>query len=146
MSDVRGSVQGLWVKRAHRGPMDPRPSLELTDEGVRESADRGRARQVTIIREEDFRTVEEELGRTVDRSFRRANVLVRGVELEGTRGRILRLGKCRILIGGETVPCERMDEAVPGLREALRTSWRGGCYGRVLDGGSVHLGDEAWLE
>ena len=127
--------------------MDPASELEMVaGSGIQGNADRGGARQVTVIREEDFAEVERELGRPVDPAVRRANVLVRGVELRGSRGKVLRVGPCRILIGGETVPCERMDEAVPGLREALRPGWRGGCYGRVLTGGRVRVGDEAHLE
>lgn len=147
MSEPHGTVLGLWVKRAHRGPMDPAEEIEmLAGSGIPGNADRGGARQVTVIREEDFHAVGRELGTPVDPAARRANVLIRGVDLRDTRGRVLRLGSCRILIGGETVPCERMDEAVPGLRGALRPAWRGGCYGRVLTGGRLRVGDEARLE
>lgn len=126
--------------------MDPAEEVELVaDSGIPGSADVGGTRQVTVIREEDFLAVSDELGRRVDPAVRRANVLVRGVELQGAREMTLHLGPCRILIVGETVPCERMDEAVQGLRDALRPDWRGGCYGRVLTGGRVRVGDEARL-
>jgi len=49
-------------------------------------------------------------------------------------------------IRGETRPCERMDEACPGLREALLPESRGGVFGIVLRGGEVETGDTVTLE
>lgn len=142
-----GVVKALWIKRMKRGPMDPADALELVPEaGIVGNADQGGFRQVTIIQEEVFHALHATLGPAVEPSMRRANVMVRGVDLRRSRGRVLRLGGCRILIRGETVPCERMDEALPGLREGLRPDWQGGCFGRVLSGGPLRVGDGAWLE
>ncbi len=127
--------------------MDPREELEMVPElGIRDNADQGGRRQVTVIQEEVFRELADTLGPRLDPAMRRANVMVRGVDLHGSRGKILHLGECRILIRGETRPCERMDEALEGLRDALRPDWRGGCFGHVLVGGTVRIGDEVWLE
>jgi MOSC domain-containing protein YiiM len=146
MNEGDGRIEALWVKRAHRGKMDEVAEATLVEgRGMQGSADQGRARQVTVIAREVFDALRDELDTSVDPAMRRANVLVSGVRLEHTRGRVLELGGCRIEIAGETRPCERMDEAVPGLRSALDPEWRGGVYGRVIRGGALRVGDVARL-
>jgi MOSC domain-containing protein YiiM len=51
-----------------------------------------------------------------------------------------RVGDCRLLIKGETRPCERMEEAWPGLWRALAPPWRAGAYAEVLDDGDIAIG------
>lgn len=144
LDNAPGRVEALWIKRAHRGTMDARDRVTLTAGlGVDGSADQGRARQITMIEREVFARVSEELGQSVDPAVRRANVLLSGIRLEGARKRVLQLGECRVEVVGETRPCERMDEAVPGLRAALDGGWGGGAFGRVVVGGDVRVGDEA---
>lgn len=141
-----GRIEALWVKRAHKGPMDATDTLGLVaGKGVAGSADRSRTRQVTIIEAETFERVGTELGVEIDPAVRRANVLVSGIELEGRRHHRLHLGSCVIEVVGETRPCERMDEAVPGLQGALSDRWGGGAYGRVLVGGDIRVGDQVRL-
>jgi MOSC domain-containing protein YiiM len=60
---------------------------------------------------------------------------------------VLRLGDTRIRIAGEVKPCERMEEAVPGLRALMYPEWKGGAFGQILDGGAVSVGDAVeWEE
>ncbi len=124
--------------------MDPVDSAELvTGRGLRGSADQGRKRQITIISEAAWDEAQEEVGVAVDPSARRANVMIRGIDLENSAGKTLKLGDCVIRVFGETRPCERMDEAQPGLRDALRPRWRGGVFAEILEGGTIHVGDAA---
>jgi DinB superfamily/MOSC domain len=138
---MAGRLEAIWVKRAHRGPMDPVASAALAaGSGVVASADQGRRRQVTLIEREVWENLMRGLGGEVDPSARRANLMVSGFPLAGTTARTLRVGGCRLRILGETRPCERMDEALPGLRHAMEGAWGGGAFAEVLDGGEISVG------
>jgi MOSC domain-containing protein YiiM len=140
---MSGRLEAIWIKRAHRGPMDPVAGATLVaGRGLVGNADQGRRRQVTIIEREVWDRLMRELGGAVPPSARRANLLISGVSLAGQRDRVLRVGECRIRVRGETRPCERMDEALPGLREAMKVAWGGGSFGEVLDDGQVGVGAE----
>ena len=139
-------LTAIWLKRARRGPMDSKEEARaVPDRGLEGNADQGGKRQVTLLDAAAWARAEAELGSSVDPSARRANLMVRGLELSDSRDRVLRIGTCRIVVRGETRPCRRMDEAFPGLQAALDPEWRAGIYGEVLTGGRIALGDPvAW--
>lgn len=142
-----GSLEGIWIKRVHRGPMDPVAQATLVaDQGIVGNADQGRRRQVTIIEREVWASLMQEVGGTLPPSARRANLMVSGAPLAGSRGRVLRIGPCRIRILGETKPCEMIEAAHAGLRSAMYPDWRGGAFGEVLDGGEIAVGDRVQWE
>jgi MOSC domain-containing protein YiiM len=137
-----GRIEQLWSKRAPRGPMDPLQEATLVaGQGVSGSVGRSKRRQVTLISREAWNEATSMIAEDPGPAARRANILVSGIELAHTRGRILRIGSCRLAIGGELTPCERMDEASPGLQAALRDDWRGGVFAQVIDGGVIRVGD-----
>ena len=139
---MSGRLERIWLKRAHRGPMDPVDTATLVEgKGVEDSANFGSYRQVTLIALERWLDVTAALEAEVDPSARRADLMVTGLDLEKSRGRLLTIGACVIRIEGEVKPCERMDEAFRGLREALVPSWGAGAWGVVLRGGSIAVGD-----
>ncbi len=139
-------LEAIWLKSARKGPMEPVPEATLVaGKGLEGNVDRGGYRQVTLLDADAWETATREVGVDLAPDARRANLLVRGVDFSETANRVLRIAGCRIRIRGETLPCERMEDAAPGLKAALAPDWRGGAYGMVLEGGPLALGDSvAW--
>ncbi|HJT17853.1 MAG TPA: MOSC domain-containing protein [Thermoanaerobaculia bacterium] len=133
-----GEIVSIWIKRAHRGPMDRVDEAKLVaGRGIEGSADQGGWRQVTIISEESWRDATAESGEDVDPSHRRANVMVRGIDLEKSRGKQLRLGNCTVNIRGENPPCKRMG----AMQQPLKPRWRAGVFAEIVSGGTIRVGD-----
>jgi MOSC domain-containing protein YiiM len=147
-SNGSGRLEAIFRKRMRRGPMDSLESGELVPgDGLVGNADLRTKRQVTLIEAELWQRVRDELGvPDLDPRLRRANLLVRGVPLAQSRGRVLRVGPARLLIHGETRPCTLMEDGHPGLQAALDPEWRGGVYAEVLEGGPIAVGDPVGWE
>lgn len=143
-----GRLEAIWIKRVRRGPMDPAAHARLVaGRGIEGNANRGGRRQVTLLEREAWEARTGALGASLDPALRRANLMLSGIRLAGSRGRILRVGACRLRILGETKPCERMEELLPGLRDAMWPDWGGGAFAEVLDDAEISLGDRAeWEE
>ena len=143
-----GRLERIWIKRSKLGPMDARDRACLVaGRGLEDNANQGGRRQVTILAAERWAELMEELGADLDPAARRANLLVSGMDLENSRGRVLQIGTVRIRILGETRPCERMDEALAGLQAAMRARWGGGAFGEVSTGGNIETGQTvSWAD
>jgi MOSC domain-containing protein YiiM len=127
--------------------MDPaRAAMLEAGKGLLGSANYGGRRHVTIISAERWAELTALLRADIDPSVRRANLLVSGIELGETRDRVLRVGSSRLVIGGETRPCERMEEAHAGLQAAMESRWGGGAWAQVARGGEIHVGDDVEWE
>ena len=140
---TRGTVKGIAVRDASRAPMKEQEQVEVTlQHGIVQDYRGTGLRQVTFLDLGQWQEVLAELGIDLPWYTRRANVLIEGIDLPATVGWRLQVGACRFAIGGETTPCERMDELQPGLRRILTPALRGGVWGKVLQGGVLHVGDE----
>jgi MOSC domain-containing protein YiiM len=127
--------------------MDAVRRAQIQERGLAGSADNNPYRPVTIIEQEVWTSLMYQLGGRADPSGRRANLMISGISLEGTRGRILQIGSARLVIAGETRPCEQMEDLLPGLQAAMREHWGGGAFAKILQPGKVVVGDAvAWLE
>jgi MOSC domain-containing protein YiiM len=136
-------LERIWIKRAKLGPMDPVDSARtVAGAGLVGNANQRGRRQVTLLSQDHWNEITRHLS-SPDPILRRANLLLSDIDFRGSRGKTLQLGGIRVRILGETRPCERMDEAVPGLRLALSAPWGGGAFGEVLDDGVVKVGDRA---
>lgn len=139
-------LERIWIKRAKLGPMDPVASARVVAaRGLVGNANQRGRRQVTLLSREHWADITRTLA-SPDPIVRRANLLLSGIDLVGSRGKILRIGNVRVRILGETRPCERMEEAVQGLRAALSVPWGGGAFAEVLDDGVINVGDAAVWE
>lgn len=137
------TLAAIWIKRARRGKMDPVPSAELiAGQGMVGNANQGGRRQVTIIEREVWEARTQAVGARLDPSMRRANLMISGLPLREARGKTLRIGACVLEIAGETKPCERMEEAAPGLRQSMYDDWGGGAFATVVRGGTINVGDD----
>ena len=142
-----GRLEAIWVKRARGGKMDPVAAATLDQGGLVGNANRSYRRALTLIEQETFVRLRGELGDDVAPVMRRANFMLAGIRLEQTRGRLLAIGPCVLRIGGETRPCNLMDETFPGLQAALDPGWGGGAFATVARPGEIAVGDAVrWVE
>ena len=140
-------VEAIWLKMGRGGEMTGVSQTHLVEGvGIEGNADQGGYRQVTLLDAGAWEAATAELGVELDPARRRANFLIRGVNLAETNGRVLRVAGCQIQIRGQTLPCDLMDAAAQGLKEVLTPEWRAGAYGMVIEGGPVTVGDSVYWD
>lgn len=144
-----GELVGIARKSKSRAPMEEIERVRVTREAGIAGDYRGRRpknRQVTVISADVWDRVCAELGAEIAWTTRRANLLVRGVELPRREGARLAVGGLELEVTMETGPCDRMDEQYQGLTAVLRPEWRGGVACRVLNDAEIRIGDPVTVE
>ena len=139
----------LAIARApvKRGAMVPVSEANVgIPDGIAGDARGGRAgRQVTVVFREGWEAACSDLGVELPWITRRANLLVEGVPVPH-EGRRIHIGAAVLEVTQETQPCQVMEAAHRGLREALKPDWRGGVCCRVVKGGTIRIGDRVNVE
>ena len=143
-----GEVVGISTREKKRAAMVVYYAAKVTfEKGVGDDS-RGKIRnhrQVTVMSQESWDAVCKDLGKKLHWTTRRANILISGVDLENTEGKYLKIADFLLKITGELVPCNRMDEQVLGLTDALKPNWRGGVTCQILKEGDLKERDTVTL-
>lgn len=148
MEIQQGTLIGIARREKTRAPMEEIESSLVTTKSGIEKDFRGKPgnRQITILAEEDWESACKTMEKNLPWTLRRANLLVKGIKLQETTDSLIRIGNLTLQVTGETDPCSRMDEEVPGLTKALLPDWRGGVLCRVIADGKISLGNQVTLE
>jgi len=141
--EIVGRLAGIARRDSKRAPMEALDAAEISAVTGVAGDSRGKPgkRQVTLLSSGDWLAVCRELGEDLSWLTRRANLLLDTENFPREPGRIVAIGQVRLKTTMEIDPCSRMDEQVPGLKNALKDGWRGGVGCEVLQGGSVNVGD-----
>jgi MOSC domain-containing protein YiiM len=146
---MSGRLAAIATKARKRAPMKPADrAIVSVEEGIAgDWRGRQKTRQVAVLFAEDWASAVDGLDPATPWTIRRANLLVAGLGNPKQAGGVLAIGDVRFRVTGETQPCVRMDQQLPGLWEALKPDWRGGVTARVIAGGPIAVGDQVrWVE
>jgi MOSC domain-containing protein YiiM len=144
---MKGEVAGIARHAASRAPIEALDWVPISMEAGVDGDCHGEPgpRQVTVVSEEAWKEAIAELGSDLSWTLRRANLLLRGIDLRDSVGARLSCKEVILEICEENPPCFVMDRQHRGLRKALRPDWRAGVACRVVRGGTVRIGDRVSL-
>ena len=152
MSEQSGTLVGIARREKKFAAMEELAEAGVTleagvadDSRGRRRENAGNDRQVTVMSAAAWRAVCAELDAEIPWTYRRANLLVDGIDLKETTGARIRIGDLELEVTQEVDPCERMDAQHRGLTRALMPEWRGGVGCRILSAGTVRVGDPVTL-
>ncbi|WP_353509641.1 MOSC domain-containing protein [Intrasporangium sp.] len=137
------SVVSIHIAPGRRLPTRSVPSVEAeADLGLVGDRYHGsRHRHVTLQAIGALDAAAMELGRPVDPELTRRNVTITGAEVPTLPGTPVRIGRVRLEVVRVAAPCRLLDDTLgPGAARALHD--RGGTVLRLLDSGTISVGDE----
>ena len=115
------------------------------DRHARAAGGSGWPREVTLIAGETLDALARENGLTLAPGASRRQLVTRGVALDGLVGRRLRVGRVLLEATKPCRPCDHLESlTLPGVRAALEG--RGGVCARILEGGTLTVGDPVVVE
>jgi MOSC domain-containing protein YiiM len=144
---MTGRLIGIARIAEKRGPLEELGHADVSVErgiaGDRRGVKPGR--QITVLFREGWDDACAELGVMLPWIARRANLYVEGLDRPRRIGDRLRIGDIVLAVTDETYPCNLMELAHRGLRNALAPDWRGGVCCDVIAGGAIRIGDSVSL-
>jgi len=151
MTAEGSKTSGLVAGLAYR-PTNGEAMRELTEavvvekRGLEVENRKHGKREITLLSNEAWAVVCQELAADLPWKMRRVNLLVTGIDLPACIGHALTIGEVRIWVHGETRPCQLMEDQRAGLLDALKPDGRGGVHGQVISGGTIRVGDVVTLD
>lgn len=142
-----GRVQWIGLRPARDVGMEAVESVEaVAGKGLNGDRymlnDGSGKRGITLIQAEHLPAIAALSGHdAISPALLRRNVVVAGVPLIAFKGRRFRIGEVLLEGTDSCDPCSRMEAALgPGGYNAMRG--HGGLCARILEGGTLHVGDE----
>ncbi|MEO0744239.1 MAG: MOSC domain-containing protein [Pseudomonadota bacterium] len=136
-----GTVDWIGLRPARGAEIVAVPAVNVTEAGL--TGDRGRAgkRAVTLVQAEHLPAIASFLGRAdIPPEMLRRNLLVRGLNLAGLKGRAVQVGGAVLRLTTICAPCSQMERAFgPGGYAAMRG--HGGWCAEVITPGRIAVGD-----
>ncbi|MCB0704091.1 MAG: MOSC domain-containing protein [Saprospiraceae bacterium] len=144
----RGRILLITRRAERRGTVESLPQISISIENGLEGdhySGKNKKRQVTLIQAEHLDAVSNLLGKEIDPTLTRRNLLVSGINLLAFSDHKFQIGDSVILeMTGHCHPCSRMEENLgPGGYQAMRG--HGGITARVIRGGIISQGDSISL-
>jgi hypothetical protein len=149
-----GAVERIHVASGTGGDPEPRAAVEaVADRGLRgdryfdgegiynEQADLEPS-DVTLIEAEALAAAAEEFGVDLDAGAHRRNLTTRGVALDDLVGERFRVGEAVFEGLGHCEPCGYMADLAEEADAAAALDGRGGLDARIVESGTVEVGDD----
>ncbi len=143
-----GRVAWIGIRPERRGPVAVVQSVAVSKtEGLIGDHYSGQlgSRHVTLIQAEHLPVIAALTGRDMlDPALVRRNLVVSGLNLLALKDYQLQIGDAILQVTGQCHPCSKMETALgPGGYNAMRG--HGGLTAKVLQGGTIWVGDEVMV-